>query len=106
MDRFNFRNLYGVNCAYVKSIIKGTILQTDDRANGFGYPLMRFNLDDRVNVYFRSNIQSSAIDYNRSAFIEVVYIKHTYNTEYHLMPNFSNPNAIYAKYVYITNLFV
>eukprot|EP00347_Sterkiella_histriomuscorum_P024148 403332142 len=106
MDRFNFKNLYGVNCAYVKSIIKGTILQTDDRANGFGYPLMRFNLDDRVNVYFRSNIQSSAIDYNRSAFIEVVYIKHTYNTEYHLMPNFSNPNAIYAKYVYMTNLLV
>eukprot|EP00347_Sterkiella_histriomuscorum_P009503 403340963 len=96
-DRFNFQFLYGVFNGFVTTTLAAAILLNDDRQYGCGYPLMRFNKDDRVDVYFTSNIVSTS-SFGKSQITGVYFMTQSYN-EYNIFPNFSDQNGIYAKQV-------
>lgn len=62
-DKFSFQSLYGTNVNFVVTVLKASIQYTDDRQYGFGYPVMRFNTDDRVDVNFTCGTLISGTSY-------------------------------------------
>eukprot|EP00347_Sterkiella_histriomuscorum_P008702 403344080 len=102
MDRFNFLYQLSVIGSFTISTLQAAVIFQDDRQYGFGYPLMRFNKDDRVDVNFTSTISSST-SFGKSQIYYAYYVNQSYN-EFNIFPNFSDPNGIYAKNVNFTNM--